>query len=300
MATIQRILCPVDLSDISRRALEYAVLVARWYRATVHVLLVEPVVLSPVDFPPMAAVIGLTPEARAALVKRLDDFVAGVATEDVSIEQTVCEGFVIEEVLARARDLPAGLLVMGTHGRGGFQQLVLGSITEKVLRKVACPVLTVPPGADATPTVPGPFTSILCATDFSNASLAALELAISLAQEAGSRLTVVHAVEWPSDDLAVELHSPAFLDYRRKLDAQLHRQLEGLVPKSVREMCAVETVLASGRPAQEIARLARDTVADLIVLGVHGRGAVDLTLFGSTTHRVIRQAPCPVMTVRAK
>lgn len=300
MVAIQKILCPVDLSDISRRALEYAVLVARWYRATVHVLLVEPVVLSPVDFPPMAAVIGLTPEARAALTARLDRFVDSVPAPGVTIEKAVAEGFVIEEVLARARDLPADLLVMGTHGRGGFQQVVLGSITEKVLRKVCCPVLTVPPGADATPTVPGPFTSILCATDFSNASLSALEYAISLAQEAGSRLTVVHAMEWPSEDVAAELHSPAFVEYRERLEARLRRQLDALIPSSVREVCNAETVLAAGKPAVEIARLARDTVADLIVLGVHGRGVVDLTLFGSTTHRVIRQAPCPVMTVRSK
>ena len=81
----------------------------------------------------------------------------------------------IAQVLAeRAATLGCDTIVMGTHGRGGFQQLVLGSITEKVLRRATCPVLTVPPGADAAPSVPGPFTSILCATDFSNASLAAL------------------------------------------------------------------------------------------------------------------------------
>lgn len=301
MVTIQRILCSVDLSDTSKRALEYAALVARWYRARIRVLLVEPVVLSPVDFPPMPAVTGLTPQARADLTKRLEEFVAGAAppAPGVEIETVLKEGFVVPEILANAKDLPADLVVLGTHGRGGFEHLVLGSVTEKVLRKLTCPVLTVPPGAGKTPTVPGPFTSILCATDFSNASLAALEYAVSLAQEAGSRLTVVHAIPWELEDEA-ELQAPAVSEYRLLREVDARKRMEALIPKSVREICPVETILATGKPALEIQRIAQDTLADLIVLGVHGRGVVNLALFGSTTHNVIRHAPCPVLTVRAK
>ena len=299
MVTIQRILCPVDLSDTSRRALEYAALVARWYRASLRVLLVEPVVLSSVDFPPMPAVTGLTPEARIALTRRLEQFVAGMASPGVEVEAVVKEGYVVPEILAHAKDLPADLVVLGTHGRGGFEHLVLGSVTEKILRKLNCPVLTVPPGAGPTPAVPGPFTSILCATDFSNASLAALEYAVSLVQEAGIRLTVVHAIPWELEEQA-ELQAPVVSEYRRLREIDARKRLDALIPQSVREVCKVETILTIGKPALEIQRIARDTQADLIVLGVHGRGVVNLALFGSTTHNVIRHAPCPVLTVRAK
>jgi nucleotide-binding universal stress UspA family protein len=176
---------------------------------------------------------------------------------------------------------------------------VLGSVTEKVLRKLECPVLTVPPSADKAPTVPGPFTSILCATDFSNASLAALEYAMSLAQEAGSRLTVVHAVPWELEDQA-ELLAPPVSEYRILRENAARARIAELVPEAVREVCKVDTIVATGKPSAEIQRIARDTLADLIVLGVHGKGVVNLAIFGSTTHHVIRHAPCPVLTVRAK
>lgn len=299
MVTIQRILCPVDLSDISRRALDYAALVARWYRADIRALLVEPVVLSPVDFPPMPAVTGLTPKAKAELADRLATFVNGVKAPGVAIEPVLKEGFVVDEILGNARDMPADLVVMGTHGRGGFERLVLGSVTEKVLRKLTCPVLTVPPHAGKTPTVPGPFTSILCATDFSNASLHALEYAMSLAQEAGSTLTVVFSLQWELEDEA-ELQAPVVSGYRLMREADSQKRLDALIPKSVRDVCKVETVMATGKASREITRIADNVMADLIVMGVHGRGVVDLTLFGSTTHYVIRHAHCPVLTVRAK
>lgn len=299
MVTIQRILCPVDLSDISRRALDYAALVARWYRADIRALLVEPVVLSPVDFPPMPAVTGLTPKAKAELADRLATFVNGVKAPGVAIEPVLKEGFVVDEILGNARDMPADLVVMGTHGRGGFERLVLGSVTEKVLRKLTCPVLTVPPHAGKTPTVPGPFTSILCATDFSNASLHALEYAMSLAQEAGSTLTVVFSLQWELEDEA-ELQAPVVSEYRLMREADSQKRLDTLIPKSVRDVCKVETVMATGKASREITRIADNVMADLIVMGVHGRGVVDLTLFGSTTHYVIRHAHCPVLTVRAK
>jgi nucleotide-binding universal stress UspA family protein len=297
MIAMQRILCPVDLSDISKRALDYTALIAKWYGAKVRVVLVEPVVLSPVDFPPMPAVMGLTPEARQKLNTRLGDFV-GTSLRGVDFEPVLKEGFVVPEILADAKGFGADLVVLGTHGRGGFQHLVLGSVTEKLLRKLACPVLTVPPGADEAPGTPGPFTSILCGMDFSDASLTALEYAMSLAEEAGSRLTVVHSVPWELEDEA-ELQSPPVAEYRQLREAAARKRLDALIPESVKEVCEVETIVVVGKPWRELDRLARDTVADLIVLGVHGRGVVDLALFGSTTHQVIRHAPCPVLTVRA-
>jgi nucleotide-binding universal stress UspA family protein len=85
------------------------------------------------------------------------------------------------------------LIVMGTHGTSGFQHLVLGSVTERVLRKAACPVLTVPPRAHATSRIP--FSRLLCAIDFSESSLVALQFALSLAEESDARLTMLHVLE---------------------------------------------------------------------------------------------------------
>ena len=71
-----------------------------------------------------------------------------------------------------------------------------------------------------------------------------------------------------------------------------------LIPNSARAYCEVETVVCEGRTSREILRFAADQKSDLIVMGVHGRGAVDLMVFGSNTHRVIQSATCPVLTMR--
>ena len=102
--------------------------------------------------------------------------------------------------------MPSDLLVMGTHGRSGFERLVLGSVTEKVLRKAACPVLSVPRNVgDVVPAPPVLFTRILCAVDFSDCSINALNHAMSLGQEADARLTVLHVIELPPE-LPPDLH----------------------------------------------------------------------------------------------
>lgn len=298
MVTIQRILCPVDLSPISKLALEYAALVARWYRAKIRVVLVEPTVMPPVEMAPMPILAGLTPEARADIQKRVDEF-AAKATAGLEVETIVREGLVVPEILAHAEQWPADLAVLGTHGRGGFEHFVLGSVTEKLLRKLRCPILTVPPTADHAPATPGPFTSIVCGVDFSGASLSALEYGFSLAQEAGSRVTIVHTVPWELEDEA-ELLSPAVSEYRQLREHAARERIAKLVPETVKQVCTVDTVVATGKPAHEIQKVARDTLADLVVMGVHGRAAVSVALFGSTTHAVIRHSPCPVLTVREK
>ena len=111
------------------------------------------------------------------------------------LEFEIGQGDAAVEILERSSALPSDLIVMGTHGRHGFDRLVLGSVTEKVIRKARCPVMTVPPGtAEAVPASPL-FKRILCAIDFSDASLKALDHAMSLAEEADAHLTLAHVVE---------------------------------------------------------------------------------------------------------
>ena len=131
------------------------------------------------------------------------------------------------QILDLATSLPADMIVMGTHGASGFEHLVLGSVTEKVLRKARCPVLTVPPRAHATSALP--FKQLLCAMDFSESSLAALELALSFAEESGSALTLLHVIEWPWEEppppVLQELppeQATALAEFRRNLTTSAH------------------------------------------------------------------------------
>ena len=194
-----------------------------------------------------------------------------------------------------ARTLPADLIVIGTHGQSGFERLVLGSVTEKVLRKAVCPVMTVPPhAADASPL---PFTHALCAVDFSDSSIAALQFAFSLAQESNARLTLLHVFEWPSDEASARRVLETS-EYHRQWETETQQKLEGLIPAEVRNWCTPASKLAFGKAYQQILQLAANEQVDLIVMGVRGRNPVDLMLFGSTTNQVVRQAVCPVLTLR--
>ena len=200
--------------------------------------------------------------------------------------------------------MPSDLIVMGTHGRSGFERLVLGSVTEKVLRKAACPTLSVPRHVqDAVPAPPVLFRNILCAIDFSDCSINALNYAMSLAQEADARLTVLHALEllpeMPSGSIeGVQAWPQHVREYIAAVEQDRRERLQAVVPESVRAYCTAETVLASGTPYREILRVAAEQHSDLIVVGIHGRGATDLLFFGSTAQHVVRQATCPVLTLR--
>ena len=151
MPPINRILCPVDLSDVSQQAIDHAVLMARWYKAKITALHVSnPIVIPSTDF----AVVGYGPavaltddeikEARERVVAYFS------AAKSIDVDVLIDSGHPANRILERAAALPADLIVIGTHGHGGFERLVLGSVTEKVLRKATCPVTTVPPQAQMT------------------------------------------------------------------------------------------------------------------------------------------------------
>ena len=303
MIAIRRILCPIDFSDFSRRALDHAFAIARWYRSTVTVLYVfRPVAVpafgpGPAGFEPMV----LTDVDREQLLAHTKKFVATESAPGTPTDTVLREGNTAVEILTQATDMNADLIVIGTHGRSGFERLVLGSVAEKVLRKANCPVLTVPRQLpDAVPAGPL-FTRIVCAVDFSDCSMQALKYALSLAQEAGGYLTVLHA-------LAPELVDPLGVDDEHvslaallvQREQQARQLLDKALPQHAVKTGKVESILVHGKAWREILRVASDRQAELIVIGVQGRGAADLLFFGSTAHHVVRQAHCPVLTLRSK
>ena len=130
-------------------------------------------------------------------------------------------------------------------------------------------------------------------------------MARSLARESGSALTVLHVIEWPwresAAPVAAELppaQAEALAEYRRYIESRAMARLDGLIPQGVADRSAPVPRLRHGKSYVEILRLATDERADLIVMGVHGRNILDMTVFGSTTNQVVRQATCPVLTLR--
>ena len=157
MIEIKRILCPIDFSDYSRHALDHAVVMARSYDSTITLLHVYSSVPVAAYAPgtPMHPSVALTAVDREEILTSMKRFAEDEAGSDRPIQCETCEGSAAAEILARANAMPSDLIVMGTHGRSGFERLVLGSVTEKVLRKAECPVLSVPRHVrDAVPAPP--------------------------------------------------------------------------------------------------------------------------------------------------
>jgi nucleotide-binding universal stress UspA family protein len=137
---------------------------------------------------------------------------------------------------------------------------------------------------------------ILCPVDFSRSAMRALEYAASLAQDARAQLTVLHVIELPPE--LSEPPNPALADYRTSCYEWAREHLIEAIRTWVPPTAAASELLLVGSAYREILRVSSDLAADLIVMGVHGRGAMDLLFFGSTTNHVVRQAACPVLTLR--
>jgi nucleotide-binding universal stress UspA family protein len=145
------------------------------------------------------------------------------------------------------------------------------------------------------------FKRILCAVDFSDSSLRALDYALDLAQEADARITLLHTIEFSPALREGASSTHVNLDQiHAAADAECLRRLRALVPAEARTYCTVVTRVSDGKPHREIRHVAADEQADLIVMGAQGRGAMDVMIFGSNTYAVIRDARCPVLVVPAR
>lgn len=298
---VRRILCPLDFSEPSAHALEQAARMARWYGARLTVLHVRPTVVPHPDIPAGGHMAPWLVAELETLRQRVTTACADAATAGVQVDAATSAGEPVHEILTHAETLAADLIVLGTHGLSGFHHLVLGSVTEKVLRRAACPVLTVPPRA---PGAVSRFTRLLCAVDFSDCSQKAVTFAATLARQAGATLSLLHVIEWPWHEStppelpgvpAAQAHAMA--DYRRYLETGARERLAAIGAAAMPEGQVVTSV-AFGRPYVELLDAAHREGADLIVLGVRGRGALDLGFFGSTANHVVRSATCAVLTVR--
>jgi nucleotide-binding universal stress UspA family protein len=163
--------------------------------------------------------------------------------------------------------------------------------------------MTVPKGLpDAVPAGPVLYKSILCPVDFSESSLKALTYATSMAEQAHGHLTVLHVDErdFERADSTDGVAYDAGMTVGQLLEARAQasrRRLED-VTRDASTNCIVDTLLTNGTPWREVLRVAAERRSDLIVMGVQGRGVADLLFFGSTTQHVVRQASCPVLTLR--
>ena len=298
MIEFKQIICPVDFSDSSVRAFAHAAAIAHWYDAQLTVLHVVP------TFEPLQVrgdlgdpIRVVTPMPREQVLEEMHRTLnlAAVSSRATPIaEAGDPRSTIIDQALSRNADL----IVMGTHGRRGFKRMILGSVTEAVLREAPCPVLTVPPhpATDVSDTVT--FKRILCPIDFSPSALLALGFALDLARQADGRVTLLHAIEWlPEEEPRTSAHFNV-PEYRSYMVQDARERLRRLVAEESRTWVEIDDAVVFGRAHREVLRAAEAKSVDLIVMGAQGRGGIGLALFGSTTQQVVRGAMCPVLTVR--
>lgn len=295
-SAIRRILCPVDFSEESRRGLEQAAAIARSWGSQLEVLHVYQAP-SPFD---AASPLDETarPESDPDVQRTaLQNFVRPIVG-DVAVTFRRLHGAAAGRPIVReAEAIDADLLVIGSHGRRSVERLLLGSTSDPLVRAAMCPVLVVPRCAE--PPHDGRFRRILCGIDFSPASLAAFRLGIQLAAPGDAELTLLHATEMPAELRDRQIAAAFDVEAVRAAAAAAARQrLEALFPGDDAPAVRIVSRVAQGRAHQRILETARQLHADLIVLGTHRRNVVDRWLFGSTTRRVLGDAPCPVLTVR--
>jgi nucleotide-binding universal stress UspA family protein len=296
MTAIRQILCPVDFSDCSGRGLAHAAALARACHAHLTVLHVYSA-LTAAEVVPLLHDVAAREADPGALKRQLEAFVLPVAA-GLSIGVRLSRGDDVRgAILKEADTIEADLLVVGSHGRSGFERLFLGSTAEKVVRKAQCPVLVVPPDSPAPEG--GLFRTIVCGIDFSPASVHAFRYAIDAAAAEGAHVTLVHAIEMPPELRDSQIVAAYDVEgIRAAAEAGTRKRLESIAAASASAHVRIDVTVTDGRAHREILKVAAAQNADLLVLGAHGRSAIDRHVFGSNTDAVLRGAPCPVLTVR--
>ncbi len=289
---LKSILCPIDFSDFSAAAYQYALSLAEYYKARIIALHI--VELWKYPFADYAALEADYAKFSSALCEggevQLQRFVKQHSGRGVQPELVVRQGNAPRCILSLAQTENMEVIVMGTHGRQGFDRLVLGSTTDRVVRRAACPVLVVSDSShNALATGPDGrhrLSRILYCTDFSNNSERARGYAMSLAAEYGAELVLLHVAESPSDVARAE-----------EIIAERTPELDKLVSEADRKNLKWSSAVKFGKPYEEIVRYAIESQVSLIVMTARGGDAVDRAIFGSTTYRVIQLGPCPVLAI---
>ena len=296
---VERILFPTDFSPFSAHALRHAMALARRFKARLKAVHVIPHVFPSGDSDYFAAPWLMTPETRQRVEEEMRRFLTPVREARIDHETEVCEGDPWREIVSLAEEMPADLVVTGTHGRGGLEHLFLGSVAEKLIRRLPCPVLTVCHEEGRTWDAPGLITRILCATDFSETSGEALQMALTFAEGNQAHVTLLNVVEGAPDFgdptyIALPYMGPMRQDLEKAAQERLQKMVAGAADMGVR----IHARVAFGRAYKEILRIAAEERTDLLVVGAQGHGVIEHMLSGSNAQHVIRGATCPVLTVR--
>src|SRR5579864_1087864 len=288
MPSFQHILFPIDFSEQNCGIAPYVACMAQRHTALVTLLHVMEI---PTGAYPGWPAFGAIVDFQAMMNERKERVDAFLVPEfqSVSAERVMLEGDPARMIIEYAEKEKVDLIMMPTHGYGPFRRFLLGSVTAKVLHDVKCPVWT-SAHMPETPALPTGYREVLCAVDLTAKSLPLIQWVSAFAREHGARVKLVHAVPATEFRPGIDIEGGKFrqflFDVAREDLAKLQQQAG----------TNWEAVLDGGDVAPVVRRAAEESHADLVVIG---RGVMQ-ELFGrmrTHVYSVIREAPCPVISV---
>ena len=297
---LKSILVATDFSKASEKALRYAVSLARHYSSKIYLVNVVSSLGLTMAGPDVIVQASQAAEREVATVKgRLR---RGGIHDGIEFEVLVRDGDIWHELEKVIRHERIELLVIGTHSRTGLAKLALGSVAERIFRNAHCPVLTI--GAKSAPETRAESKGearILFPTDFGDKSLRPLPYALWLAKQLRARLVVFHALSriFPPNDL-LRHSAESEIELREEMKAACLGRLKSLIPASFLELEPIyETEF--GDPAEMILHAARKHQAEAVIMGLTHTRHVDALAHmpWTMTYKVVCDAECPVLTVRA-
>lgn len=281
------LLVPTDGSETADAALGTALSLASRTGARLHVLsVVNPYVLSKLTD---------LEDRRAEAEETVEAATRRASEADVRVETAVSEGAPHEAIEGYVADHGVDAVVMGTHGRTGVGRVLMGSVTEKTVRTVDVPVLTVHEEAPAFEP-----SRVAIPTDGSEAAEAAEGVAIALAGEYGATVEAISVVDTFTLTAGSDPASPrvrAVEDVREALTERAESAVGSVEADGEAAGVPVETTVGVGRTHERILAAAGEHDADVIVIGTHGRGGVERFVLGSVAEKVLRLADRPVLVV---
>jgi nucleotide-binding universal stress UspA family protein len=288
MLTFQNILFPIDFSNRCCAAVPFVDSFAKRFGAKLTLLSVaQPFPYTGMGDPGGPVVID-TDEILNELQTRLD----GALVKEFShlrTDRVVELGDPAQVIVEYARDARIDLIMMPTHGYGPFRSLLLGSVTAKVLHDAECPVWTAAHVEDETVRVHRDPRAILCAVDGTPASVELMKLASEFARSVGASLRLAHVIEGFETGYARQLDR----QFEEDMRLEARKLIEGRAKEAGVDAPLCVTV---GNVAGGVREEARRHGADLVIVG---RGVIHEALGRLRTHAhaIIRQAPCPVLSV---
>lgn len=290
---LRHILSPVDFSEATPSGVGIAVALAQRFGARITLLHSLPALQMPFRVPVDAD--DLYDQWDREAQERLDALVQDIRSDGVAVQTRLARGSAAHQIADEAEELDVDLVVLPTHSRVGFDRLLYGSVSERVVRVSTCPVLTVPPDRDSRSFEPG---RVLIATDFSRSADAALEVAVDVASSFAAELVLAHVFTFEHvSDEGTEWWRPTLTkDQVEEAIAAATSRLQALAERAHRSGVETSVDISQGaNPAAEIVRIAEEEKVDLVVAGKHGAGFFKHLLLGSTAEKLVRSCPVPLL-----